>query len=941
MGLHVKISPRAEDSSPRPARAVSLPQKVAAVSVAVCIFGGLFAWVGWMIGHSSTTPSSVAEAPANTPFNEPGIRALPPGLDAAAPLPPDNARARALPDARIGPAGRSLPKSDVAHPEAPLVHPAGRALPPRLPPISTGVPRAPAIPNNASRSIRSLPATAATPAPDVRATAPLDIPLALPPPTGTSKDAALEPLRRADKEASARMAFADKLRFVMSLCADPQGNIWIGTEDHGVFRYNPDAPEGQQYTQFTTKDGLGDDNGYAVACDHRGRIWAGHLNHGVSVYNGQKWQNYEVVGGLSRPESLSGPLGERVFAISVCPTDGDVWIATNCGLSRYSQSKDSWSYYTRTEGLPSDQANSLAFSADGILYVGTQSDGIALADASSGYKVWRSVRGPEQLPTRPSGEGLPTCLINQVVVRKDGTVYAATTAGLAWSKDAGQTWQYVRGLDYAEKVRGLAGGPPSDWREVPGAVLAEDYCTCLATGESGSLWVGHRQRGYEIISTVDPLRSDPGTHGRFVSAIVRLPSSTFVAAYGEGCFTLTSGISPAAPSSDPAVTAPEPRRVKPTIDPAFPATAAPLSEFDLRTLLAVMEHGEPTSHDGPSAEHVGQDWTTRGTWTGAYGGEFAVCAAMAAPYDHVSGQLASSFDYSVRLGPGHTPGDSLRYWVHWAQTEQERCLENVFNGGRRQSEWDDHKELLPRSHDGPGIVLAVQVPKGDWRMSLYFVNKDGHSGDDALRDYALIVKPGNLSDEQFAPATSLARARVMQFWGGMYQSFRVRGGQSYTLRIDANWSFNTICSGLFFDALKLPPGKARPAGARYVQFRRDDGRSELIEFQDGAGSARIEASVSASEAELKRFQDARLKSPALAARWSRRVYAMLATELQPALRDRTETPADAVRQIQLRQKLAACYRGLGLRAAESRMHEQEQAIWLTGHPVFKPTGIMP
>ncbi len=69
--------------------------------------------------------------------------------------------------------------------------------------------------------------------------------------------------------------------------------------------------------QFTTKDGLGDDYGYALACDDQNRIWVGHLNHGVSVFNGQKWQTYEVVGGLSRPDTLNGPLGERIFKIAV------------------------------------------------------------------------------------------------------------------------------------------------------------------------------------------------------------------------------------------------------------------------------------------------------------------------------------------------------------------------------------------------------------------------------------------------------------------------------------------------------------------------------------------------------------------------------------------------------------------------------------------------
>ena len=48
----------------------------------------------------------------------------------------------------------------------------------------------------------------------------------------------------------------------------------------GICRYDPDAPEREQYQWFTTEDGLGDDNGYAVACDRLGRIWCGHLHTG-------------------------------------------------------------------------------------------------------------------------------------------------------------------------------------------------------------------------------------------------------------------------------------------------------------------------------------------------------------------------------------------------------------------------------------------------------------------------------------------------------------------------------------------------------------------------------------------------------------------------------------------------------------------------------------
>ena len=127
--------------------------------------------------------------------------------------------------------------------------------------------------------------------------------------------------------------------FVTALCRDVNGNIWVGTEDKGILRGTPDG----HWTKFTTTDGLGDESCYALCCDQVGRIWAGHLNHGVAVFDGESWRNYDVI---------EGPLGERVFDIACCPSDGDVWMATSGGLARYSQQGDCWSYVTRAEGLP-------------------------------------------------------------------------------------------------------------------------------------------------------------------------------------------------------------------------------------------------------------------------------------------------------------------------------------------------------------------------------------------------------------------------------------------------------------------------------------------------------------------------------------------------------------------------------------------------------------
>jgi hypothetical protein len=246
-------------------------------------------------------------------------------------------------------------------------------------------------------------------------------------------------------------------QFLESLTHDLHGDTWAATEGHGVWRFDPHAPASRQWTQFTRKDGLGDDFAYALACDRQGRLWAGSLNHGVSVFDGKQWRTYGQRDGL---------LGSRVFGIATCPTDGDVWIATEAGLTRYSLKLDSWHSYSRLDGLPSDAVQCLAFDKGGTLFVGTQADGVAVSSPSDNYKTWRVVSGPAKLPESPGGPGLPTGMINCLLAASDGVVYAGTTSGLARSGDGGKNWRHVRGADWAEKAGGHGG---SGWLD-PGLV---------------------------------------------------------------------------------------------------------------------------------------------------------------------------------------------------------------------------------------------------------------------------------------------------------------------------------------------------------------------------------------------------------------------------------------------------------------------------------------
>ena len=650
-------------------------------------------------------------------------------------------------------------------------------------------------------------------------------------------------------------------RCVAALAQQPNGMLWVATEDSGVWRYDPAIAQlKDRWTQFTAKDGLADESTYALAVDQKGRVWAGTLNHGVSVWNGVEWKNYGV---------LDGPLGERVFDIAVCPTDGDVWIATNAGLTRYSQQNDSWSYVTRADGLPSDEVQAIAFDKNGNIVLGTQCDGVALAQVADGYKNWRVVQGPEKMPLTATGQGLPSNLINDVLVGRDGTIYAATTTGLAWSSDGGAKWVYVRGQDYADKVRGLYSGAPAEWKEGAGAVLAEDYVSCLAQDEAGRLWVGHWNAGSEM------LQMQSGTTGLgvkevsyrkgsgFIKAILpRAQGALLLARYDEGLSygsavtekneeAPTAAVKPKIGVADLTVTLSDRTTAKAATEPnsvavnttaasltavALPSAAKAPTLDELNTMLASLSKVELGHSEIPVATNLADDWTTQGDWLGRYGKQNAILWAIEAPYNgYFDSTLYGSHTIQARLGTHYRGDDALRHWINWEKTDNPNSLYYPDEGYRRQAELDDHGEGYERAFEGPDIWQYIEVPQGIHRISLYFFNKDGSQGENRCRDYIVEVKQCKSDPEEFKnekywspgwvnskqePQTystkqilmadaqpTIVRTRVRDFRGGVYKNLVVSGPGRYWVKIAKNYSFNTICSGTFIDRLQGPATK--------------------------------------------------------------------------------------------------------------------------------------
>jgi hypothetical protein len=600
----------------------------------------------------------------------------------------------------------------------------------------------------------------------------------------------LAPLCRADVAKNIKLVpalgwdIAKQGGFPVSIASDAMGNVWVGTEGNGLWKY--DAGK-KNWTQFTSKDGLGDDCVYALAFDRQNRLWAGHLNHGVSVYNGDKWQNYGL---------LDGPIGDRVFAIAVSPLDGDVWIATDMGLARYSEARQDWDYYTRASGLPSDQIQSIAFDATGSLYAGTQCEGIAMAGPDDSYQKWHSLPGPATVPATLSGDGLPGNMINHIMhPSAPGAAHliiASTPFGQAITSNGSQ-WSFMHGQDSVEyqknSVHDIHVHPP-----------LEDWITTVQTSGTDTTWIGYRKSGVEGINGVTNQEFTANVeppHSVVIRSILAVAGQPpLFAGYDQiagGLLTLENvqPFNPPGTGGNPSAAAPK-----------LPAPVPPPAVDDAKVLGSRL--GTLTLQIAPGeAFFLADDWRTQGDWVGRYGSGYVKLCGMADNGDQ-DYALQPGYDVSILVGPHHEANAAGPVWFHDNDSSDDlRSLYDPSLGHRRDAEENDFSydtKTYPESYAGPDLWVRAKVPDGVHCLSLYFLNNDAHTkGGNKYRDYDVQVLSDDEDLNKVQASTPLARTRVTDFWGGVCKQFLVRGPASYIVRIGRNRSFVTKLQGVFLD----------------------------------------------------------------------------------------------------------------------------------------------
>lgn len=289
---------------------------------------------------------------------------------------------------------------------------------------------------------------------------------------------------------------------LVAIVEDSDGNVWAGTENHGV-----NVLRGEELSRYPAADMRSKLQIAALLEDRERNIWIGTHNDGLKVLRDG------TVTVFSEEEGLP----TRMTLGVVDDLSGHIWVGSASGLTRISPSGEV-RVFTTAQGLPSDYVLSLTRDLQGALWVGTRNAGLAK------FRITPDEDGIDQLVLETkfsTANGMKSDAIYGIYEDYENTLWVATNGGGLHKIKDGQITVYA---------------------EAQG--LSDDKVTSVLRDRNGDVWVG-TDFGLDQFVNGDFEKHVrvPGFDGlRIMSLYLDPEDNLWVGTYGKGLRVIRGGV---------------------------------------------------------------------------------------------------------------------------------------------------------------------------------------------------------------------------------------------------------------------------------------------------------------------------------------------------------------------------------------------------------------
>jgi signal transduction histidine kinase/ligand-binding sensor domain-containing protein len=168
---------------------------------------------------------------------------------------------------------------------------------------------------------------------------------------------------------------------ILVLAREPTGEIWVGLPLAGP-GLGLQRLVAEQWEAFQMPALAGSSLAVqAIARDREGALWVGTIDHGIYRWASGRVDHFDTKDGLT---------GDSIYAFFE-DREGNMWVSTSAGIDRFRNFK-AWSYTTR-EGLSVDEVDAVLATHDGKIWAGTASS-LDVLD----HGQFHSLRAGKELP---------------------------------------------------------------------------------------------------------------------------------------------------------------------------------------------------------------------------------------------------------------------------------------------------------------------------------------------------------------------------------------------------------------------------------------------------------------------------------------------------------------------------------------------------------------
>jgi signal transduction histidine kinase/ligand-binding sensor domain-containing protein/DNA-binding response OmpR family regulator len=277
--------------------------------------------------------------------------------------------------------------------------------------------------------------------------------------------------------------------YILSICGDTLGNLWIGTHDKGLNKFDRKLNKFIHYTHDSeNENSLIDDRIIIVYMDKSGILWVGTDGGGLDRFDPEKEVFTHFRHDPDDPNSLSN---NHIW--SICEDDaGNIWVGTVIGLNKLTEAERNGKpvKFVRYLHDPNDQnsiggnfVKSLYQDKFGVLWIGLFGDGVDIYDTMSG--TFRHYQGQ-------TGDRVKC-------------IHEDHTGNVLWfATDGGGLYKWYR---QQQKIRHYQHDP------VDPSSLSDNYAYAMCEDHNGSIWITTDAAGVNCFdrngNTFKHFRHDP------------------------------------------------------------------------------------------------------------------------------------------------------------------------------------------------------------------------------------------------------------------------------------------------------------------------------------------------------------------------------------------------------------------------------------------------